>query len=113
MSELADGNDETKQTSLNKSDIEHLEKKTEDLEEKIDKLRNDTPTKENFEQLETTIRKVLLEGNGDKPLTIQVAKNRSKMKENRSRISRMYAIIASIGSITLTGLSKWLFKWIG
>lgn len=99
--------DSDTQTALNKSDIDHLEKKMDKLQKKV----NDTPSEEDFKQLENIIRKVLLEGNGNEPLTIKVAKNRNKLEHLDTRFNHLWAavsgIFAFLGSITIKVYTNW------
>jgi len=94
--------------SLNKNDIKHLEDKVDDLDERVGELDENTPSSDDFKQLETTIRKVLLEGNGNKPLTIQVAKNRSKINQTRTSVKRIRSTLASIPFVgsAIVGIMK-------
>jgi len=93
---------------LNKNDIKHLEDKVDNLDERVDELNKNTPSSDDFKQLELTIRKVLLEGNGNKPLTTRVAKNQSKIEQNRSSVRRIYSVIASIPFVgsAIVGIMK-------
>jgi len=88
------------QSRLNKQDIQNIERRLGCIEEEV----GDTPTKEDFNNLQKTVNKVLLEGNGSKPLTVQVAKNRSKIQNIGKRISRIYkagfGIISWVGYLT-------------
>ncbi len=83
------------QSKINANDIENLEGKIDDLSEDI-------------QSLDQTVKKVLLEGNGDKPLTVKAAQNRSKIDQNRTSIKRIYALMSSIPVIgsAIVGIIK-------
>jgi len=83
---------------LNHNDIENLE-------DKVDGLSND------IQDLDETVRKILLEGDGSKPLTIKVAKNSSKLENTRCKIRRIYAILGSLPFVASAIIGMLKFVW--
>lgn len=104
--------DNVDKTDLNKKDINHLEEKIDNVCSEIERLDANTPNKDDFQDLKSTIDSVVLQGNGSEPLTVKTNENRTNLKNLRRHINALWAFVGTlvglVGSFLIRAFTKFL-----